>query len=220
MRFIMPSLIFDIERWKWNEKYGLYVSTFGRFKNVNKQIIKPKVRNNYFWIYIPNTGGYEPAHRIVLMTFKPLNDSKPMTVDHINSNTRDNKLRNLEWVTKEENSRRAQENQFVETEVVYTPPVKLNPPSTIKIPKNKPINFYNLKINPKYNTLEWSYILNEIKDNAILFRSEGNRYTALQYVEKYKPANVTNLDRFIHKTALAAARKETVNGRVIELIKV
>ena len=40
-------------------------------------------------------------------------DADTLTVDHINSNPRDNRLVNLEWVSQEENIARAKENQIV-----------------------------------------------------------------------------------------------------------
>ena len=50
-------------------------------------------------------------HRLVLMTWRPLpNDGTPMTVDHLDSNRRNNHLDNLEWVSEKENLRRASEN--------------------------------------------------------------------------------------------------------------
>jgi hypothetical protein len=53
------------------------------------------------------------VHRLVLMTWQPREDADTLTVDHINSNPRDNRLVNLEWVSQEENLARAKENQIV-----------------------------------------------------------------------------------------------------------
>ena len=42
-----------------------------------------------------------------MLTFKPIPNAESLTVDHLNHNKRDNSFNNLEWVTKEENERRA-----------------------------------------------------------------------------------------------------------------
>ena len=47
------------------------------------------------------------AHRLVLLTWKPIPNAEDLTVDHLDHNKRNNKLSNLEWVTQKENSSRA-----------------------------------------------------------------------------------------------------------------
>lgn len=37
---MLPNFIFRIERWKFNKKYGVYVSTEGRVKTKDKKIRK------------------------------------------------------------------------------------------------------------------------------------------------------------------------------------
>jgi hypothetical protein len=57
-------------------------------------------------------GSLVQAHRLVLMTWQPRKDMDKLTVDHNNSNPRDNRLCNLEWVTEEENQKRAKKNHI------------------------------------------------------------------------------------------------------------
>lgn len=103
------SLHFTIERWKYNKEYNLYVSTEGRVKDKNKKLIRPLV-NNGGYLVLPIrysvSGLPRLIHRVVLHTFKGASD---LTVDHINSNKRDNRLCNLEYISKEENEQRASE---------------------------------------------------------------------------------------------------------------
>lgn len=103
----MLNFIFKIERWKFNSDYGVYVSTEGRFKDRYKRFIPIKIAKNGY-VKILTEKGLRYAHRLVLLTFQPTQDSENLTVDHINSNKRDNSLKNLEWVSKEENLKRAQ----------------------------------------------------------------------------------------------------------------
>ena len=56
--------------------------------------------------------GLKSAHRLVMLTFKPIPNAEDLTIDHLNHNKRDNSLNNLEWVTLKENQARAM-NDFV-----------------------------------------------------------------------------------------------------------
>ena len=219
MKFILPSLNISFERWKWNEDYKLYVSNHGRFRDKNKCLVKCKVRGNYFFVKVDNK--WVPAHRIVMQTWKPNKNANNLTVDHLNSNTRDNRLSNLEWVTLEENTKRGNENTFNTTDIVFTSKPCLDiEPCNITVPKDKPLTFVNMGIEPQIHTAQWSLILDMIKNNKIIFRIEGEDYTAWQYQNKYRPEISTNVDKFIRKSALAAARGELFQGRKVELVRV
>ena len=110
MRFIMPRFFINCERWKWNDDLRIYVSTHGHIKDEHKKNVAAKINGNgYFCVTINHR--FYTIHRLVLMTWRPLpNDGTPMTVDHLDSNRRNNRLENLEWVSYEENLRRAEEN--------------------------------------------------------------------------------------------------------------
>ena len=135
MRFIMPRFFVNCERWKWNEDLRIYVSTHGHVKDEHKKNVAAKINDNGYFVVLLNNRFYS-IHRLVLMTWRPLpNDGTPMTVDHLDSNRRNNHLDNLEWVSQEENLRRANEN-LVKTKAANcevcqnfkpTAPVKLGP---------------------------------------------------------------------------------------------
>ena len=107
---IFPKLHISIERWKWNEEYQIYVSNFGNFKDKNKKDIKQLVRNGYMYPRIKKK--LKSAHRIVMETWRPIENMEDMTIDHLDHNTRKNCLSNLEWVTLAENHRRAREDEL------------------------------------------------------------------------------------------------------------
>lgn len=42
MNFILPTITINIERWKWNKKYRVFVSNRGRVKNIDGKLLKVK----------------------------------------------------------------------------------------------------------------------------------------------------------------------------------
>ena len=117
----MFNLICRIERWKYNKEYDVFVSSEGRLRDKDKKEIFPKISHNYLFYYSPVKSGSRriAVHRLVMRTFKPIKNYKEMTVDHLNHNTRDNRLVNLEWVEKEENQRRSERDHDIEADREY-----------------------------------------------------------------------------------------------------
>ena len=104
---ILPKVRIDVEQWKWNDEFQIYVSSKGNFRDAHKHTINPKI-NEKGYLTIPLDGQYRLAHRLVLFTFKPRMGAANLTVDHLDHNKRNNSIKNLEWVTEKENARRAQ----------------------------------------------------------------------------------------------------------------
>ncbi len=114
---IFPTIKFNIERWKYNSTFELYVSNMGHIKNKSKADIAPKIMpNGYVVVYVYGSlNKYMLLHRVVMLTWKPTPEAEELTVDHLDHNKRNNALSNLEWVTKEENERRAMEDYLRES---------------------------------------------------------------------------------------------------------
>lgn len=117
---ILPKLTFKWERWKFNNDYGIYVSTLGHFKDRYKRDIPVKIDGKGY-VMIKTEQGYRRAHRLVMLTWRPTDDAENLIVDHLNHNKRDNSLTNLEWVTEKENQLRAKNDYFTESEEVINP---------------------------------------------------------------------------------------------------
>lgn len=106
---MLPTIKLNIERWKYNSTFELYVSNMGHVKNKSKADVAPKImQDGYVVIHV---GGSNPhwmlLHRLVMLTWKPTPEAEDLTVDHLDHNKRNNALSNLEWVTRKENMRRA-----------------------------------------------------------------------------------------------------------------
>lgn len=70
---MFPKIHIEIERWKFNKNYQLYVSNLGNFKNKSKEDIKLMIeRGGYLVIPLCNNKKgiikYIQAHRIVMET--------------------------------------------------------------------------------------------------------------------------------------------------------
>lgn len=112
-KFILPRFIFRMERWKWNKEYRVYVSNMGHFMDEHKKIIPIRV-NRGGYVGIKTSYGFILAHRLVMRTWRPTANMENLTVDHLDHNKRNNSIENLEWVTREENFRRACEDYIDE----------------------------------------------------------------------------------------------------------
>ena len=113
-RFILPTLKLNIERWKWNSEFRIYVSNMGNFKDEHKKPIAIKIGSGSGYVKIKTPYGVKSAHRLVMLTWKPIPNAEDMTVDHLDHNKRNNKLENLEWVDETENKTRAKEDIHIE----------------------------------------------------------------------------------------------------------
>ena len=128
---ILPKLCLKVEKWKWNKEYRVYVSNFGQFKNEHKQSLPIKIANNGYCM-VSTASGLKLAHRVVMLTWVPIPNAEELTVDHLDHNKRNNAVDNLEWVTKEENWKRAAEDYVgvVDAEKETTPATPAVVPQT------------------------------------------------------------------------------------------
>lgn len=100
---MLPILHFSIERWRKNEEYGVWVSTHGRIRLIkNKDFLNPRINQNGYCVVFTDKGR-EFVHRLVAYTWLGGKRNAKYNIDHINSNKRDNSVRNLRWIEVELN---------------------------------------------------------------------------------------------------------------------
>lgn len=106
---ILPKIHINVERYKKHPTLNVYVSNMGHVRNADKSLKPLKINSQGYMMANIGKKSYF-VHRLVLETWRPVNDSSNLTVDHLNHNKRENTVKNLEWVTREENLRRAKED--------------------------------------------------------------------------------------------------------------
>ena len=113
-----------MEEWKWIEGYEdeYKISNHGRIKSFkgNKEKImtlKRDGKDRYLMIALSKLGEvkYYLVHRLVAMAFIHNPNNLPQ-VNHIDGNTKNNHIKNLEWVTGAENIHHAYENNLIKIE--------------------------------------------------------------------------------------------------------
>ena len=149
-RIILPRFIFRVERWKWNKEYRTYVSNMGHFMDEHKKIIPIRVnQNGYVGVFTPY--GIMSAHRLVMRTWRPTANMENLTVDHLDHNKRNNSVENLEWVTRDENIKRARADYFDENAKPKTEPKTKKEKKKVEKVKTIPRSYTLEKFYPVVN---------------------------------------------------------------------
>ena len=96
-----------MEQWKVVKDFKNYeVSDEGKIRNISTgRILKPKLNRggyNIVDLYIKGRAVTKRIHRLVAEAFIPNPDNKS-DVNHINENKTDNRVKNLNWMTRTEN---------------------------------------------------------------------------------------------------------------------
>ncbi len=93
------------------------ISNFGRIESIRKlksgkiikKILKSLKINEYYYValYKNKNRFYKSIHRLVLESFRPIDNSDNYQCNHIDGNKINNILNNLEWCTQSENMKHA-----------------------------------------------------------------------------------------------------------------
>lgn len=96
---------------------GYQVSNLGRVKHPKGGILQGT--DDYGYVRVQVKGmGQQAVHRMVMLTFKPIENANCFSVDHINGKRKDNRLENLRWVFQTENMRFQDENNTEIKEII------------------------------------------------------------------------------------------------------
>lgn len=177
------NLIINFEKYKWNKDYGVYVSNLGHFKDRYKRLLPVKI-NLGGYLVIKTEKGYISAHRLVMYTWRPIPNAENMTVDHLNHNKRDNSLKNLEWVDRSENQRRAYEdivNIFENPFDIENISSKNNIKKYRILDKDKNTLRKNLSLEETYN-----YLYNYSNSHLNNFKDRNNIIKKINSISKTK----------------------------------
>jgi len=96
------------EIWKYIDGYGdeYQVSTFGNVKSFKVQkdgvILKPRMSSRY--PYVSLNGKTRYVHHLVTITFMNHTVNKKTVVDHIDNDSQNNNIKNLQIISNRENS--------------------------------------------------------------------------------------------------------------------
>lgn len=108
---MLPNFHFSIERWRKNEEYGVWVSTHGRIRLIqNKEFLNIRIDKKGYCTVFTNKGP-QLVHRLVAYTWLGGKRNEKYNIDHINSNKRDNSIKNLRWIECELNTAYARYTQ-------------------------------------------------------------------------------------------------------------
>lgn len=177
------NLIINFEKYKWNKDYGVYVSNLGHFKDRYKRLLPVKI-NLGGYLVIKTEKGYISTHRLVMYTWRPIPNAENMTVDHLNHNKRDNSLKNLEWVDRSENQRRACEdivNIFENPSDIENISSKNNIKKYRILDKDKNTLRNNLSLEEAYN-----YLYNYSNSHLNNFKDRNNVIKKINSISKTK----------------------------------
>ena len=198
----MFNIHIEFERWKLNKEYGLYVSTLGRIKDKKKKIIEPMINpNGYFVIKVNDK--IISIHTLVMLTFRGKKE-EGMTIDHINSNRRDNRLKNLEYVTKDVNQERALNKLTKEDENVKDPNVLLDMLSSHKI--------YSIK--QLKDILSKKVVAEMVKNNSYKKRivAKDSGAWVKKYLQTHHSGSVADNKTFAYRVELYAKMNKEYCG--------
>lgn len=138
------------------------------------------------------------VHRLVLLTFRPIDHPEKFQVNHIDGNPLNNVLENLEWVTEKQNHQHYKE--------ILIPKRKEEGRCTLgKKPNLIKVEFENGQIN-YYIGMEEACAHLQISKNTFMRWKEAEKPVKISYIDSL-PESYTNLPSSIQKKSIPRAVK-------------
>lgn len=210
---MLPKLHFSIERWRKNTEYGVWVSNQGNIKLVkNRKPLEPRINEDGYCMVFTELGVIS-VHRLVAYTWLGGKRNAKYNIDHINSNKRDNSVKNLRWVTKEINLEYA----------AYTRCKSLKetkPQTSVEQDEDILSILFNTTLLEEQRIEELKKLFEEKKiqikyDNQVI-----TEYSQLEEVKGRKATKSADLNKFIIRVLFAAGSKAHYCGSLWKVVVV
>ena len=196
---MFPKIHLSIERWRKNTEYGVYVSNQGNVKLIkNKQTLSPRINEKGYCMVFTEQGAVY-IHRLVAYTWLGGKRNAKYNVDHINSNKRDNSVKNLRWVTKEVN-------------LAYAAFTQCNAVEQTCIEEKEDILsiLFNKTLLDEHRIEELKTLLNEKKIQIKFYNNIITSYEQLVTFKNEKINKSMDTNKFIRRILIAAEDGKTV----------
>ena len=204
---MLPKIHLSIERWRKNSEYGVWVSNQGNVKLIkNKQALNPRIDEKGYCMVFTELGVIS-VHRLVAYTWLGGKRNAKYDVDHINSNKRDNSVKNLRWVTKEINFEYAAYTQCKTLK-------ETKPQTSAEEDEDILSILFNTTLLDEQRVTEFKKLLDEKK---IELKCGGNvitTYDELVALKNKKASTVMDTDKFIKRILTAANTKYVYCGHL------
>lgn len=202
---MFPKFHFSIERWRKNIEYGVWVSNQGSIKLIkNRKVLEPRINEDGYCMVFTELGVIS-VHRLVAYTWLGGKRNAKYNVDHINSNKRDNNVKNLRWVTKEINLEYA----------AYTRCKSLKetkPQTSIEQDEDTLSILFNNTLLEEHRIAELKKLLEEKKIQIKCGPTIITNYDQLVAIKNRKANRSSDIDKFIIRMILAANNNSVYCG--------
>lgn len=165
---------------------GNVMSLHFKRSSTNKKLLKPIKNNGYGYLRVTlrKDGKYKAPtiHRLVAQAFIPNPENKPQ-VNHLDCNPENNKVTNLEWVTREENVQYGYSHGNMKASKSFLGR------TGSKHPLSKPIFQVDIstnKIIKEFAGINEASRITGVSVSGICSCCKGDRKTAGGYIWKYK----------------------------------
>ena len=120
------------EEWKSLVYDGvtIQISNFGRIRNAHNRIVGFS-KEGYVAVNIKNRS--VAAHRLICMAWYPIENPELFVVNHIDNNSTNNRIENLEWITQGENIDHYYKNFRVRSKTTQNRPIKQLTPDGVTV---------------------------------------------------------------------------------------
>lgn len=138
LSFPPEALIEPKLKWVQHPKYQIFECCKDGFVRNTRTHHVYKCKNSQGYITIrPSHGGQSyMAHRLIMETFNPVENSKDYVVDHLNGIRDDNALKNLRWCYQKENTQARDQNNYQIKELLGQLIQKIGYQKTVQILKS------------------------------------------------------------------------------------